>query len=74
MKNETIIKKVFKDFGEDFENLTGSQILAIEESMLLARQDKASRVIKEIEYRTNKIGCFGANEERTKKIILNYGL
>jgi len=74
MKNETIIKKVFKDFGEDFEYLTGSQILAIEECMLLARQDKANRVIKEIENRTNKVGCFWANEERTKKIILKYGL
>lgn len=40
MKNETIIKRVFKDFGEDFNDLTGSQLLAIEECMLLARQDK----------------------------------
>lgn len=74
MKNETIIKRVFKDFGENFNDLTGSQLLAIEECMLLARQDKANRVIKEIENRTNKVGCFWADEERTKKIILKYGL
>jgi hypothetical protein len=49
MKNETIIKRVFKDFGENFEDLTGNQLLAIEECMFLARQDKANKVIKEIE-------------------------
>ena len=48
MKNETIIKRVFKDFGENFNDLTGSPLLAIEECMLLARQDKANKVIKEI--------------------------
>lgn len=73
MKNETIIKKVFKDFGEKFEDLTGNQLLAIEECMLLARHDKAKRAIKEIENRTKKVGAFLAVEERTKNIILRYG-
>lgn len=38
MKNETIIKRVFKDFGEDFNDLTGNQLLAIEECMLLNKK------------------------------------
>lgn len=74
MKNETIIKRVFKDFNEDINDLTGSQLLAIEECMQIARQDKAKNVIKEIEKRTLKIGCFWADEERTKNIILKHGI
>jgi len=74
MKNESIIKKVFKDYGENFNDLTGNQLLAIEECMLLSRQDKANRVIKEIEYRTKKIGHFWADEEKAKNIILKCGL
>lgn len=45
MKNETIIKRVFKEFGENFNHLTGNQLLAIEECMLLARQDEANNLI-----------------------------
>lgn len=74
MKNETIIKRVFKDFGENLNDLTGNQLFAIEECMLLSRVDKANKIIKEIENRTNKIGHFYADEERTKKIILKYGI
>lgn len=74
MKNSTILKKVFKDFGESIDDLTGNQLIAIEEAMQTARQDKADKIIKEIENRTNKIGCFWADEEKAKNIILKYGL
>ena len=38
--------------------------------MLLARQDKANKVIKEIENRTNKVGCFGRMKKRNEKYNL----
>lgn len=74
MTNNKIIKEVFKDFGESVDDLTVSQLIAINEAMNIARQDKANRVIKEIEKRTLKIGFFNADEERTKNIILKYGI
>ena len=72
MTNNKILKYTLEEYGYSLEDIifpSEGLKMAIEEAMNRARCDHAEKVIKEIEKRTEKIGMFWANEEKTKSII-----
>lgn len=72
MKNEKILKLTLEEYGYDLGKLifpVDGLVMAINEAMNRARLDQCDKIIKKIDERTNRLGMFYANEEKTKKLI-----
>lgn len=72
MVNKKILKLTLEEYGYELDKIihpVDGLIMAITEAMDRARLDQCGKVIKKIEQRTNRIGMFYANEEKTYNLI-----
>jgi hypothetical protein len=72
MENKKILKLALEKYGyklDDSTIFTNSLIIPVLEAMDNARLDQCNKVVKKIEQRTNRIGMFYANEEKTYNLI-----
>ena len=72
MENKKILKLTLEEYGYELDKLIfpdAGLIMAISEAMDRARLDQCDKVVNKIEQRTNRIGMFYANEEKTYNLI-----
>jgi hypothetical protein len=72
MENKKILKLTLEEYGYELDKLifpADGLIMAISVAMDRARLDQCDKVVKKIEQRTNRIGMFYANEEKTYNLI-----
>lgn len=72
MDNKKILKLTLEEYGYELDKLiypVDGLIIAISDAMDRARLDQCNKVVKKIEKRTNRIGMFYANEEKTYNLI-----
>jgi hypothetical protein len=72
MGNKKILKLTLEEYGYQLDKLiypVDGLLMAISEAMDRARLDQCDKIVKKIEQRTNRIGAFYANEEKTYDLI-----
>lgn len=72
MKNEKILKLTLEEYGYNLDKLiypVDGLVMAISEAMDRARLDQCDKIVKKIQERTNRVGIFYADSEKTYNLI-----